>query len=48
MTANTCSNPRARGTHVYWRFDADPKGFFGIVPATLLRKVLVTQVEKTW
>jgi carbon monoxide dehydrogenase subunit G len=38
--------PRGRGTHVHWRFDADPKGFFGIVPATLLRKVLVTQVEK--
>jgi carbon monoxide dehydrogenase subunit G len=38
--------PEGQGTHVYWRFDADPKGFFGIVPASLLRKVLVTQVQK--
>jgi uncharacterized protein YndB with AHSA1/START domain len=38
--------PESQGTHVYWRFDADPKGFFGIVPASLLRKVLVTQVQK--
>jgi hypothetical protein len=34
------------GTAVHWQFWAQPAGFFGIVPATLLRKVLVSQVEK--
>jgi hypothetical protein len=34
------------GTDVHWQFWAQPARFFGIVPASLLRKVLVSQVEK--
>ncbi|WP_217808626.1 SRPBCC family protein [Derxia lacustris] len=38
--------PHADGVAVDWRFAADPGRFFGILPASLLRKVLVSQVEK--
>lgn len=38
--------PEGDGIHVYWRFNADPKGFFGIIPASILRKVMLSQVEK--
>jgi hypothetical protein len=34
------------GVDVHWQFWMEPGRFFGIVPATLLRKVLVNQVEK--
>jgi ribosome-associated toxin RatA of RatAB toxin-antitoxin module len=33
-------------THVHWVFDVDPGEFFGIMPNSLLRKVLVSQVKK--
>lgn len=38
--------PHAQGTEVHWRFTTEPGRFFGILPASLLRKVLVSQVEK--
>lgn len=34
------------GTRLSWQFDVDPGKFFGILPVSLLRKVLVSQVEK--
>ena len=34
------------GVDVHWQFWAQPARFFGIVPDVLLRKVLVSQVEK--
>jgi uncharacterized protein YndB with AHSA1/START domain len=34
------------GVDVHWQFWTEPGRFFGLIPATLLRKVLVTQVEK--
>lgn len=33
------------GTQIDWTFEAEPGGFFGIVPRTLLKKVLAKQVE---
>jgi len=38
--------PAAAGTEVHWQFWVEPAGFFGIVPLSLLRKMLVSQVEK--
>ncbi len=38
--------PHPEGTEVHWRFDAEPGGFFGILPVALIRKVLISQVEK--
>jgi len=38
--------PHPDGTEVFWRFDAEPGKFFGILPASLLRKVLISQIEK--
>lgn len=38
--------PHADGTEVHWQFSAEPGKFFGILPASLLRKVLISQVEK--
>ena len=38
--------PHAHGTEVHWQFAAEPGNFFGILPASLLRKVLISQVEK--
>ncbi len=38
--------PHADGTEVHWQFGAEPGSFFGILPAALLRKVLISQVEK--
>lgn len=37
--------PHAQGTRVHWHFAADPGGFFGLLPDTLLRKVLLSQFE---
>lgn len=37
--------PHQDGVEVYWQFAAEPGKFFGIIPATILRKVLVSQVE---
>ena len=34
------------GTRVTWRFQAEPAGFFGLIPASLLRKVLLSQVQQ--
>lgn len=34
------------GSKIYWQFAAEPGKFFGILPASLLRKVLVSQIEK--
>jgi carbon monoxide dehydrogenase subunit G len=34
------------GTRLSWQFDVEPGKFFGILPVSLLRKVLVSQVEK--
>lgn len=34
------------GVNVHWQFWAKPARFFGIVPDVLLRKLLVSQVEK--
>ena len=36
----------AQGTEVHWQFAAEPGKFFGILPASLLRKVLISQIEK--
>ena len=33
-------------TEVHWTFDVDPGDFFGIMPESLIRKVLVGEVEK--
>jgi hypothetical protein len=38
--------PHPVGTQVHWQFAADPGKFFGILPASLLRKVLISQIEK--
>lgn len=38
--------PHVEGTEVRWQFSADPGRFFGILPPALLRKVLVSQIEK--
>lgn len=38
--------PHAEGTEVHWVFDAEPGKFFGILPASLLRKLLINQVQK--
>lgn len=34
------------GTRLSWQFDVEPGKFFGILPVSLLRKVLISQVEK--
>ncbi len=34
------------GTRLHWQFDVEPGRFFGIVPVSLLKKVLVSQIEK--
>lgn len=34
------------GTRLHWQFDVEPGKFFGIVPVSLLKKVLVSQIEK--
>jgi uncharacterized membrane protein len=39
-------SPHANGTQVHWQFSAEPGKFFGILPASLLRKVLISQIEK--
>jgi hypothetical protein len=33
-------------TEVHWTFDVDPGEFFGILPKSLMKKVLISQVEK--
>ncbi len=38
--------PHPDGSEVYWQFSAEPGNFFGILPASLLRKVLISQIEK--
>lgn len=38
--------PAEDGVEVHWQFAAEPGRFFGILPASLLRKVLISQVEK--
>ena len=38
-------SPEAQGTRVHWCFAAEPGGFFGLLPSSLLRKVLLNQVE---
>lgn len=37
--------PHPQGTEVHWVFDAEPGKFFGILPASLLRKLLINQVK---
>lgn len=37
--------PHQDGVEIYWQFVAEPGKFFGIVPATILRKVLISQIE---
>ncbi|MDQ0785508.1 carbon monoxide dehydrogenase subunit G [Streptomyces sp. B3I7] len=34
------------GTDVHWTFDVQPGDYFGIMPKTLLRKVLINSVKK--
>lgn len=34
------------GTRVKWQFSAEPGKFFGVIPAVLLRKVLIAQVQR--
>lgn len=34
------------GVAIHWQFSAEPGGFFGILPASILRKVLISQVER--
>jgi carbon monoxide dehydrogenase subunit G len=36
----------AQGTRVHWHFAAEPGSFFGLLPASLLRKVLLSQIER--
>jgi Polyketide cyclase / dehydrase and lipid transport len=36
----------AAGTRVHWQFNAAPGPFFGLLPASLLRKVLLSQVQR--
>ena len=38
--------PVEEGVEVHWQFAAEPGKFFGILPASLIRKVLISQVEK--
>ena len=38
--------PHTEGTALHWRFAAEPGGFFGILPVSLVRKVLLSQIEK--
>jgi hypothetical protein len=38
--------PTDDGVDVHWQFAAEPGRFFGILPASILRKVLVSQVER--
>lgn len=37
--------PHLAGVEVHWQFAAEPGKFFGIIPATILRKVLISQIE---
>lgn len=37
---------RPDGTRLSWQFDVEPGRFFGILPVSLLRKVLISQIEK--
>ncbi len=37
--------PHEEGVEVHWQFSAEPGKFFGIIPATILRKVLLSQIE---
>jgi len=39
-------SPHNGGTHVDFRFDAEPKAFFGIIPLSLVRKVFINQIER--
>jgi Polyketide cyclase / dehydrase and lipid transport len=34
------------GTDVHWTFDVDPGDYFGIMPLSLVKKLLVSQVKK--
>lgn len=38
--------PIEGGVEVHWQFSADPGKFFGILPSSLIRKVLVSQIQK--
>ncbi len=38
--------PQGTSTCIQWNFRAEPGRFFGVIPAGLLRKVLVAQVER--
>lgn len=38
--------PTENGLGVHWQFAAEPGRFFGILPASLLRKVLISQIER--
>ncbi len=38
--------PHPDGTELHWQFAAEPGKFFGVVPVSLVRKVLLSQVEK--
>lgn len=38
--------PHPDGTEVHWVFDAEPGKFFGILPVSLVRKLLISQVQK--
>ncbi|MFJ4052122.1 SRPBCC family protein [Pseudomonas sp. NPDC089743] len=37
---------QGEGTRLDWQFDVEPGRFFGILPISLLRKVLISQIEK--
>lgn len=38
--------PHDGGTELRWQFAAEPGRFFGILPVSLVRKVLLSQIEK--
>ncbi len=38
--------PHVDGTELHWQFAAEPGKFFGILPVSLVRKVLLSQIEK--
>ena len=37
--------PHTDGVEVHWQFGAEPGKFFGIIPSSILRKVLISQIE---
>lgn len=37
--------PLGHSTQIDWTFESEPGGFFGIIPRSLLKKVLAKQVE---